>query len=105
MFTTTDKTLVSWFCFDEETPKHCSVVTVQAAEKYDALSFGQDAPTKLKPNEPSTIQPFRQSSRISRKTLASASTAEVGHHGGSNGLGDGGSEPMMRRYGLSTRLN
>jgi len=46
MFTATDKTLVSWFCFDEETPKHCSVVTVQAAEKYDALSFGQDAPGK-----------------------------------------------------------
>ena len=43
---TTDKTLVSWFCFDEETPKHCSVVTVQAAEKYDALAFGQDAPGK-----------------------------------------------------------
>ena len=47
MFTATDKTLISWFCFDEETPKHCSVVTVQAAEKYDALSFGQDAPGKM----------------------------------------------------------
>ena len=46
MFTTTDKTLVSWFCFDEETPKHCSVITVQAADKYDALAFGQDAPGK-----------------------------------------------------------
>lgn len=42
MFTTTDKTLVSWFCFDEEAPKHC----VQAVEKYDALAFGQDAPGK-----------------------------------------------------------
>ena len=46
MFTTTDKTLVSWFCFDEEVPKHCSVITVQAAENYDALAFGQDAPGK-----------------------------------------------------------
>ena len=46
MFTTTDKTLVSWFCFDEEAPKHCSVITVQAADKYDALAFGQDAPEK-----------------------------------------------------------
>ena len=42
----TDKTLVSWFCFDEETPKHCSVITVQAADKYDALAFGQNAPGK-----------------------------------------------------------
>ena len=40
----TDKTLVSWFCFDEETPKPCSVITVQAVDKYDALAFGQDAP-------------------------------------------------------------
>ena len=24
MFTTTDKTLVNWFCFDEEAPKHCN---------------------------------------------------------------------------------
>ena len=46
MSTTTDKTLVSWFCFDEEAPKHCSVITVQAANKYDALSFGQDAQGK-----------------------------------------------------------
>ena len=46
MFTTTDKTLVSWFCFDEEAPKHCSVITVQAADKYDALAFGKDAPGK-----------------------------------------------------------
>ena len=46
MFTTTDKTLVSWFCFDEEAPRHCSVITVQAADKYDALAFGQDAPGK-----------------------------------------------------------
>lgn len=43
---TTDKTLVSWFCFDEEAPKHCSVITVQAADKYDALTFGQDAQGK-----------------------------------------------------------
>ncbi|MCY4402094.1 MAG: GH32 C-terminal domain-containing protein [Candidatus Poribacteria bacterium] len=42
----TDKTLVSWFCFDEEAPKHCSVITVQAADKYDALAFGQDIPGK-----------------------------------------------------------
>ena len=43
---TTDKTLVSWICFDEEEPKHCSVITVQSVDKYDALAFGQDAPRK-----------------------------------------------------------
>ena len=42
----TDKTLVSWFCFDEETPKRCSVITLQAVDEYDALAFGQDAPGK-----------------------------------------------------------
>ena len=42
----TDKTLVSWFCFDDGASKHCSVITVQAADKYDALAFEQDAPGK-----------------------------------------------------------
>ena len=46
MLSTTDKTLVSWFCFDEETPKDCSVITVQAADKYDALAFGKDVAGK-----------------------------------------------------------
>ena len=39
----TDKTLVSWFCFDEEPSKPCGVISLQAIDKYDALAFGQDA--------------------------------------------------------------
>ena len=46
MFKSTDKSLISWFCFDEDTPQHCSVISVQAADKYDALAFGQDVPGK-----------------------------------------------------------
>jgi beta-fructofuranosidase len=42
----TDKTLVSWFCFDEKTPEHCSVITLQAADKYEAIAFGHDASGK-----------------------------------------------------------
>lgn len=42
----TDKTLVSWFCFDEKTPENCSVITLQAADKYEAIAFGHDASGK-----------------------------------------------------------
>ena len=42
----TDKTLISWFCFDEQPSKPCSVVSLQAVDDYDALAFGQDAPGK-----------------------------------------------------------
>ena len=41
-----DKTLISWFCFDEQPSKPCSVVSLQAVDDYDALAFGQDAPGK-----------------------------------------------------------
>ena len=42
----TDKTLVSWFCFDEVPSKPCSVVGLQAIDEYDALAFGQGASGK-----------------------------------------------------------
>ena len=41
-----DRTLVSWFCFDEKTPDNCSVLTVQAHDAYDAIAFGQTAEGK-----------------------------------------------------------
>ena len=46
LFSSTDKTLISWFCFDEQPSKPCSVVSLQAVDEYDALAFGQDAPGK-----------------------------------------------------------
>ena len=42
----TDKTLVSWFCFDKVPSKLCSVVGLQAIDEYDALAFGQGASGK-----------------------------------------------------------
>lgn len=41
-----DRTLVSWFCFDEDTPNHCSVLTIQAGDAYDAIAFGEQIPGK-----------------------------------------------------------
>ena len=41
-----DRTLVSWFCFDDKTPSHCSVLTIETADDYEAIAFGEGIPNK-----------------------------------------------------------